>query len=283
MSSLDSWRSAGSTFNSNCGPLFTRIEGAGPPLLFIHGFPTASWDWAKIWRSFTPHFHCLTMDMLGFGFSAKPSNATYSIGLQADLFEAFLRHHAVEQYGCIAHDYGDTVAQELLARQGKSSPRMTRLVLLNGGLFPETHRPVLLQTLLAGPLGSLVARLTTRAKFAANMQRICKKPLDELEINAMWTLVTNNGGLQVLPKLIGYMAERRVHRARWVGALQHSAVPIRLIDGLDDPISGAHMVARYRDLIPHPDVIELLGVGHYPQQEAPAEVVSAALPFLTDG
>ena len=78
------------------------------------------------------------------------------------------------------------------------------------------------------------------------------------------------------------MAERRVHRARWVGALQDSAVPIRLINGLDDPISGAHMVARYRELVPHRDVIELAGVGHYPQLEAPAQVVSAALPFLKD-
>ena len=282
MSGLDSWRSAGSVFNSDCGPLFTRVEGVGSPLLFIHGFPTASWDWAKIWPAFTPHFQCLTMDMLGFGFSAKPGDAAYSIGLQADLFEALLRRHAVVQYCCIAHDYGDTVAQELLARQGNGSPRMTRLVLLNGGLFPETHRPLLLQTLLAGPLGPLLARLTTRAKFAVNMQRICKKPLDEQEIDAMWTLVTNNNGLQVLPKLIGYMAERRVHRARWVGALQGSAVPIRLIDGVDDPISGAHMVARYRELVAHPDVIELAGVGHYPQLEAPAEVVSAALPFLED-
>lgn len=282
MSSLDSWRSAGSEFHSKYGPLFTRLEGAGPALLFIHGFPTASWDWAKVWPAFTPHFHCLTMDMLGFGFSAKPRDAAYSIGLQADLFEALLRRQGVEQYCCIAHDYGDTVAQELLARQGKGSPRMTRLVLLNGGLFPETHRPLLLQTLLAGPLGPLLARLTTRAKFAANMQRICKTPLDESEVDAMWTLVTNNNGLQALPKLIGYMAERRVHRARWVGALQDSAVPIRLIDGVDDPISGAHMVARYRQLVPHPDVIELAGIGHYPQLEAPSEVVSAALPFLKD-
>ena len=283
MSSLDSWRAAGCEFHSSSGPLFTRVEGVGSPLLFIHGFPTASWDWAKIWPALTPHFQCLTMDMLGFGFSAKPGDARYSIGLQADLFEALLRHHAIEQYCCIAHDYGDTVAQELLARQGNGSPRMTRLVLLNGGLFPEAHKPLLLQTLLAGPLGPLLARLTTREKFAVNMQRICKKPLAEQELAAMWTLVTNNSGLRVLPKLIGYMAERRLHRSRWVGALQDSGVPIRLIDGVDDPISGAHMVARYRQLVPNPDVIELAEVGHYPQLEAPTEVVKAAMLFLKDG
>jgi pimeloyl-ACP methyl ester carboxylesterase len=280
MSSLETWRAAGSIFNSAFGPMFTRVEGDGPPLLFIHGFPTASWDWAKIWPAITPHFRCFAMDMLGFGFSAKPVNAQYSIGLQADLFEVWLRHMKIERYCCIAHDYGDTVVQELLSRQQADSPRMTRLVLLNGGLFPETHKPVLLQTLLAGPLGPLVAKLTTRTRFQANMRRICMKPLDDAVIDSMWTLMQANNVLRVLPKLITYMAERRVHRARWVGALQQSVIPIRLINGLDDPISGAHMVARYRELIPHPDVIGLPGVGHYPQLEAPADVAGAALPFL---
>ena len=56
-----------------------------------------------------------------------------------------------------------------------------------------------------------------------------------------------------------------------------AAMPVRFIDGLVDPISGAHMVARYRELVPHPDVIELPGVGHYPQLEAPDAVASAIL------
>jgi pimeloyl-ACP methyl ester carboxylesterase len=83
----------------------------------------------------------------------------------------------------------------------------------------------------------------------------------------------------VLPKLIGYLRERRVHRDRWVGALvaAAAATPLRFIDGLVDPISGADMVARYRELVPRPDVVELPGVGHYPQLEAPGDVVTAIL------
>lgn len=280
MTTLAAWRQAGATFESPRGPLFVRREGDGPPLLFIHGFPTASWDWHKVWPAFTPHFTCLAADMLGFGFSAKPRHMRYTIAMQADLIEAWLGSMAVREYACIAHDYGDTVAQELLARQGDAHPRMTRLVLLNGGLFPETHKPLLLQKLLAGPLGSLVARLTTRTKFIANMRRICAQPLADSEVDAMWQLLISNEGVEALPKLIGYMEERRRQRERWVGALQKSAIPIRLINGLDDPISGAHMVVRYRELVPSADVVELPGIGHYPQVEAPAAVVAGALDYL---
>jgi pimeloyl-ACP methyl ester carboxylesterase len=77
------------------------------------------------------------------------------------------------------------------------------------------------------------------------------------------------------------MAERRRRRERWVGALTRAGVPLRLIDGLEDPISGAHMVARYRELVREPDVVELAGVGHYPQLEAPEAVLSAVIDFFT--
>jgi pimeloyl-ACP methyl ester carboxylesterase len=82
-----------------------------------------------------------------------------------------------------------------------------------------------------------------------------------------------------MPKLIRYMRERRKYRARWVGALQNSSQPIRVVDGIADPISGGHMLERYRQLISNPDVIELEGIGHYPQVEAPQRVIVAALEF----
>ena len=124
----------------------------------------------------------------------------------------------------------------------------------------------------------LIARLSSYRTFAGAMRRIWgAHPVADAELRAMWQLVTANDGMRVMPKLIGYMAERRRHRERWVGALVAAAMPVRLIDGLVDPISGAHMVARYRELVPNPDVVELPGVGHYPQLEAPAEVERAIL------
>jgi pimeloyl-ACP methyl ester carboxylesterase len=37
------------------------------------------------------------------------------------------------------------------------------------------------------------------------------------------------------------------------------------------------MVARYRELVPNPDVVELPDIGHYPQLEAPDAVLAAIL------
>jgi hypothetical protein len=52
-----------------------------------------------------------------------------------------------------------------------------------------------------------------------------------------------------------------------------------LIDGMIDPISGAHMVSHFRELLPEASVTELKEIGHYPQVQAPREVLAAYLSF----
>jgi pimeloyl-ACP methyl ester carboxylesterase len=64
-----------------------------------------------------------------------------------------------------------------------------------------------------------------------------------------------------------------------VGALQKTRVPLRVVNGPQDPVSGAHMVERYRELVPDPDTVLLPGVGHYPQVEDADGVVRAFLDF----
>lgn len=273
----DEWRAQGSTFEWQGQRVFYRAEGAGEVVLAVHGFPTASWDWWAIWPQLTRHYRVLALDMIGFGFSAKPFGFPYSIFPQADVCEALLARENVTRYRLLAHDYGDTVAQELLARQSGARAKIVAACLLNGGVFPELHRPLLTQKLLASPLGSLVARLSSFKTFAQSMRRIWGGPVETDELRAMWQLVTHDDGLAVMPKLIGYIEERRRYRARWVGALIEARMPLRFINGLADPISGAHMAARYRELVPNPDIVELRGIGHYPQLEAPDAVADAIL------
>jgi pimeloyl-ACP methyl ester carboxylesterase len=274
----DAWRAAGSFFDWRGHRIYFRAGGRGDPVLLIHGFPTSSWDWWPLWHALTERYRVLTLDMLGFGLSAKPRDFRYSIFTQADLVGALLAREQVTSYRLVAHDYGLTVAQELLARQREDGPQwqIRSVCLLNGGLFPETHRALPTQKLLASPLGPMVARLGSYRTFARTMRRIWgAHPVDDEELRSMWTLVRTNEGTRAMPKLIGYMAERRLHRERWVGALVGAPMPVRLINGLLDPISGAHMVARYRELVPNPDVVELPDAGHYPQLEVPAAVERA--------
>ena len=262
--------------------IFTREAGQGPVLVLLHGFPTASFDWSALWPALIARFHVLSLDFLGFGLSAKPPRHDYTIAGQADLVEALLADAGVREYALLAHDFGDTVAQELLARQreGSSRQKLRAACLLNGGLFPETHRPVLAQKALASPIGPLVARMMGRRRFVANMQAICLDHLRADDLEAMWQLLEHQQGRRVIPRIIRYMAERRRYRERWAGALIQAPVPLRLVIGMQDPIAGGHMLARYRELVPGADTVALDGIGHYPQIEAPEHILAAVLPLL---
>ena len=281
--SLQEWQAHGQYFDFAGHNIFYKTAGGRdkPVVLLIHGFPTASWDWRHQWLLLSQDYFVITADMLGFGFSDKPTDAQYSISLQADLFDVLLDKLDVEQYHLVAHDYGDTVAQELLARQAEhAKQRILSVQLLNGGLFPETHRPVLVQKLLISPLGHLFSRLFNEQKLRSTFAHICRQPLSDEELAGIWYLFSFNHGARVMHKLIRYMQERREHRARWVGALQTCQVPMQIINGADDPISGRHMVQRFTEVVGDKPIISLEGVGHYPQLEAPRAVSDALIAFL---
>lgn len=285
---LDAWRAAGEAFDHRGHRIFYRRQGGaggGPCLLLIHGFPTASWDWHRVWNGLAARFPTrVAADMIGFGFSAKPRPYPYAVADQADLHEALLERLGIGGVHVLAHDYGDTVAQELLARheerraQGRGGLKLESVCFLNGGLFPEAHRATRAQRLMAGPLGPLLVRAFTRRVFGRALGAIfgpLTRPT-EAELDDLWEIVTAGGGVRLAPQLLGYIEERRRHRERWVGALLRTTVPRRLVVGPEDPVSGVSLIARYRELVPGADLVELPGIGHYPQLEAPSAVVTAA-------
>lgn len=259
----------------------TAVAEGRPPLLLIHGYPTASYDWARVWPRLATRYSLYALDLLGFGSSEKPRDCDYPIALQADLCMALLEDCGVHGADVLAHDYGDTVAQELLAREREGRLRLASMAFLNGGLFPETHRARPIQKLLANPLlGPLLARAMGYAKFEATMLSIAgREPPTREELADLWTLIERDGGRQALARLINYMEQRRRNRARWVGALVESTVPRRLICGAVDPVSGRHLAERYRELVPAPDVVVLEDVGHYPQLEVHDRVVEEYVAF----
>ncbi|MFV3405471.1 MULTISPECIES: alpha/beta fold hydrolase [Pseudomonas] len=273
-------RSQGFTFRGQSIRYWTA--GQGEPLLLLHGFPTASWDWHYLWGPLTQRFRVVACDMLGFGDSAKPADHDYSLLEQADLQQALLAHLNIEApVHLLAHDYGASVAQELLARHHEQRLEIASCVFLNSGLFPELCRVLLIQKLLLSRVGWLVGRSFSRDDLVRNVSQVygpCTHP-SESALDDMWSLITANRGSRIMHKLINFMHERFALRERWVGALQRDGVPLRLINGVVDPLSGAHMLEHYQQAVPGADTVALQGIGHYPHTEAPVQVLRHYLAF----
>ncbi|RYF43209.1 MAG: alpha/beta fold hydrolase, partial [Comamonadaceae bacterium] len=157
---LRDWQARGEIFRYRGHDIFLRTGGKAhaPALMLIHGYPTGSYDWHRVWPELEPQLRLIAVDMLGLGLSSKPAGHRYSLSRHADLHEEVLQRLGVEQVHLLVHDLGVSVAQEMLAMRlvDESLPEIASVTLLNGGLFPETYRPRPIQRLLASPLGGLI-------------------------------------------------------------------------------------------------------------------------------
>lgn len=274
----------------------TPLEINKPVVLFLHGFPSASYDWHHQWQALKDSHICIGMDFLGFGISDKPYPHQYSLQQQADAVCVLLEHmQAVGIHSChvVAHDYGVSVLQELIARgqtqsqsqlqsqfKSKDSLPVTLLsaTFLNGGLFAALHKPLFTQKILKSPLGGIVAKLMNKRTLHKSFTQIFgpTTPPGARLIDDLWQLLLIHDGRRVIPSVLGYIDERAVFAQRWQDALVNSKIPLAFINGVHDPISGQHMLDEFIRLLPNAKTFAL-DVGHYPQIEAPEAVTKALL------
>jgi len=278
---IDEWWAAGERVAVTLGGtehlIFVKRMGDGPSMTLLHGFPSSSHDWAGVATALSDQHRLLMPDLLGFGASDKPVAHTYSLHEQADLVEALWAVDGVTATTLVAHDYAATVAQELLARQqeGTLSVELTAVHLLNGGVYPDLHRPEPVQVALLDPeQGPLISGMMTAELTAGALAPTFAPGFDHASASAdIWQAVSRGG--VILHRLIAYITDRQTHEQRWVDALEGTDVPLAFIWGMLDPISGAHMAERIRERIPTARFTALEDVGHWPPLEAPGRVLEA--------
>lgn len=80
-------------------------EGAGDPILFLHGNPTSSYLWRNILPHLTPHSRCIAPDLIGMGKSDKPDIA-YRFEDHSKYLEAFIKKMNLHNITLALHDWG---------------------------------------------------------------------------------------------------------------------------------------------------------------------------------
>lgn len=247
-------------------------------MLMLHGFPTWSYDYADVATDLARDHDVITLDFLGYGTSEKPNPYQYSVAESADTVEDLTRHLKVHELRLVVHDYGGIVGQELLDRSlaGHLPFKIESLAILNCGIVYSVYRPTRLQKLLILPVaGRLLARQITAERARSGLDSVRGSRLTDAEFDNLWTGMSYQDGHKLSHLLIKYNAERAVHHRRWETALSTWAGPVQLVWGLEDPVSGRHVLEKATILLPRAEVTELAGVGHFPQHEAPHAVAAA--------
>lgn len=271
----EAWRQTGTFTEIGGHQIFVRErEGAAdrPPLLFLHGYPSSSYDWREAFDRLDGH-RLLVFDFLGYGLSDKPRDHVYSLKRQADIVEALAARFADEPVIVVSHDMGSSVATELLARDidGTLSFKLRSALLFNASLVREQASLLWGQKLLLSPLGPLAARLTNQRSFRRQFAGIFSDahPLSDEEAADQWSLLTHRDGHRLMQRLIYYNRERVTppFAERWHGALRDWPGRLELGWAERDPICTEAVLQAVLGLRPHAELTRLPGLGHYPQIE----------------
>jgi len=273
------WRDRGTVRRLGGYDVFVIDEPAvrpeAAPLLVLHGFPTSSYDWHHAFDVLRARRRVVLVDYPGYGLSAKPDMA-YSLFAQADVVEACVKALGLSDVALVTHDVGDSIGGELLARDldGTLGFHVTERVLTNGSIYMDLVQLSRgQQALLALPDAALPAesRLQVEGIEAALAATFAvESAVDPVELRTIAELVVRADGDRMLPRLIRYIEERRLHERRWTGAIESHPAPLRVIWGDRDPIAVWPMAERLAQVRPDAMIERLDGVGHYPMVEAPA-------------
>jgi pimeloyl-ACP methyl ester carboxylesterase len=121
------------------------VGGTGRPLVLVHGLGSRALDWANLIPRLMQGGHRVyAVDLLGYGSSAQPRDAGYSIAEQAAMVEGFLDSQHLQQVDLAGWSMGGWIAMRVALQQPE---RIRRLVLLDsaGLRFKLGFDPALFQ------------------------------------------------------------------------------------------------------------------------------------------
>lgn len=277
------WKAAGTYEVVNGHRIFVRRSSSGGPLVaLLHGYPTSGYDWRAILPTLeATGASVLAFDFLGFGLSDKPARNNYSLKDQADIVERLIDGRPSL---LIAHDMGDSVATELMARdiEGTLSFTLNGVLLTNGSVVLEKATLTVVQKLLLGRLGPLVARLISEKAFKKQLAGVFSPshPFTEEQSADQWSLLVYNGGNKIINRLSSFNRERATLAGRWEGAIRDWRGHLAIGWGELDTVSGKPVLGAVIGLALTTDVTCWSDLGHYPHIEDPTTVGALAVTFV---
>ena len=293
---LQAWHDAGGYVETPAGHrVFCRTLGrddAAPErtLLLLHGFPESSYSFHKVVDALAEDFERVVLfDMPGYGLSDKPlQHYTYSLMEQADTALQVWRALGVRGGHLLAHDMGDSVATELLAREvGGLLPAgfdggFASYTFTNGSMVLALAELRITQRLLLSPLAPLLSRLFNRRTFDQQVRSAQGNDrLETADLDRMWENILYNDGRRLNHLLIRYLLDRRrFEQSRWLPALARTSRPVHLCWGEADAVARVEIADYLKSRVcTGATVTRMPGVGHFCQLSDPEPWLAAVRGF----
>jgi len=259
-------------------------EGAGQPLLFVHGNPTWSFYWRNLILGLRDRCRCVAVDHIGCGLSDKPEHYEYTLQRRIDdLVEAVERLDLTDTT-LVAHDWGGAIGLGALQRLKE---RFTRIILFNTGAFPPPFVPWRIAACRTPILGTLAVRGFNAFARGALTMAVEKPERMTADVRAGLLAPYDNWAHRVaidrfvrdIPFSPRHPTWRVLERIE-AGLDDLAHLQIQLIWGMRDWCFRPSCLERFRQHWPAAEVHRLEDCGHYVVEDAHERIVPLIRSFL---
>lgn len=262
------------------GGIRSPLLQAGPAdaeeaVVFVHGNPGSSRDWASLVEGAGRLGRAVAPDMPGFGRAGKSADFDYTVEGYARHLGRMLDQLGIRRAHLVLHDFGGPWG---LAWAAQNPDRFASAVLINTGVLREYHWHYMALIWRTPILGELSMALSTRRGFHMLLKHGNPRGLPPAFVDRMFDEF-DAGTRRAVLKLYRATVPRGGADAL-VGALRPLRRPALVVWGARDPYIPAIYAERQREIFPDADVQILDQSGHFPFADDPARVAELVLPFL---
>jgi len=251
-----------------------------PALVLIHGFASSTLVWSKVFLKLAEAgYRVIALDMLGYGYSAKPRNGEYTIAGQAKLLMRLLDALGIPRAVIVGSSYGGAVA----ATCALDYPERVEKLVLVGTVSNNRPLAYKLMRVFGSPVvGDVVSPLLigSRRLLRRRMKRVYDRHswvLDERRVDARHLPLRAAGTQRAIIRTVrSWDAERISRDAHLIGQPTlllwgENDIEIPLADGerLHAEISGSRLIV-------------FLNCGHLPHEEYPESFRNVVIDFCKE-
>jgi pimeloyl-ACP methyl ester carboxylesterase len=291
---LKKWREEGQILELQGKKIFVHDQGpkVDDAVFIVHGYPGSSWDFQGVVERIGDKARTVVMDMRGFGLSEKPLEGTYqenyTLELQADLYVALAQKLGLKSVILVAHDMGQTVGLELMARfeESRTPFRIRHSILLDGSTLVDM---IQLQPFQAQLLKELAVASDDDMPWqdivdlfpgTFGKETKARDDFDEI-VTCMSHQIDYDHGSRVMGSIGHYLKERKEEFGRWSRTLfTFKHAPMTVIWGVQDPVAVIAMADRIKKERPVTDLYKYEDSGHWPSIEWPDRIGDAIIARL---
>lgn len=261
--------------------LYYEEQGAGPPLLLLHGLGESIFTWHEILPALAARHRVIALDLKGFGRSEKPFDGAYSADDHAALVARFIVARGLSGVTLVGHSFGGTVALRTALAEGiAGTGRVRRVAVIGAPALPHAtarHLDLVLTPVIPDTVAALlppdaVARLLLREAMGG------RTPPERL-VEGYAAPYHDPGAMRAfLATARAIVGERDAEEV--AARYRRLKQPVLVVWCRKDPIVPLRSGRRLAAALPRARLAVIEGCHHLPQHERPRQLVRTLAPFL---